>query len=600
MAHYIIRFLFCNLLICLAVGVLLGAKRLFRRCLTSHMQYRLWFLLLGILAVPFLPVRLSGSLPLFSWLERIPAASVSPAGSAAAQAVAINQAVSRNWMNDFTMSVARDASIAGTFLSALWILGILAMILMIGRSRIQLHSVRKSALPLENRRVYQIYQNCLSEMKIRKAIPIYSTAFLTSPVMDGLFRPRIYVPLPLISDCRKNELRYILLHELQHYRRRDALVNYFMAAAGVLYWFNPVVWYAFKQIRTDREIACDASVLELIGEDSRIDYGNTLINFAEKISLSPFQFSLGINGSAAQIRKRILNIAGYRPVTVRKKLYGLLSCALTAILLSGFLPALSSRASDTDRYHSQKNSRNISDLDLSTYFGAYEGSFVLYDAASDSWQIYDEENASTRIPPASTYKIYSALFNLQAGVISREDSRIPWDGQDYVFDSWNADQTLESAMSDSVTWYFQEIDRRLGISAIESFIQEIGYGNETVSSSASTYWYDFSLKISPIEQVEMLEKFYNNDFGFSSENIDTVKDSIRLFSGRNGVLYGKTGTLASEGRNTCGWFVGFIEREDAPLYFAVNIQAKDSAAGAAAAELTFSVLSDMGIWDQGR
>ncbi len=258
---------------------------------------------------------------------------------------------------------------------------------MIGRSRIQLHAVRKSALPLENRKIYQIYQNCLSEMKIRKTIPIYSAAFLTSPVIDGLFLPRVYVPLPLISDCRENELRYILLHELQHYRRRDALVNYLMAAAGVLYWFNPIVWFAFKQIRTDREIACDTSVLEIIGEDSRIDYGNTLINFAEKISFSPFQFSLGINGNAAQIRKRILNIAGYRPATVRRKLYGLLSCVLTAILLSGFLPALSSRAADTDRYHGRENGRNISDLDLSTYFGAYDGSFVLYEAASDSWQL---------------------------------------------------------------------------------------------------------------------------------------------------------------------------------------------------------------------
>ena len=72
MAHFIIRFLFCNLLICLAVGVLLGAKRLFRRCLTSHMQYHLWFLLLGILAVPFLPIRLSGFLPFFSWFEKMP------------------------------------------------------------------------------------------------------------------------------------------------------------------------------------------------------------------------------------------------------------------------------------------------------------------------------------------------------------------------------------------------------------------------------------------------------------------------------------------------------------------------------------------------
>ena len=97
----------------------------------------------------------------------------------------------------------------------------------------------------------------------------------------------------------------------------------------------------------------------------------------------------------------------------------------------------------------------------------------------------------------------------------------------------------------------------------------------------------------------MLEKFYNNEFGFSPENIQTVKDSIRLYSGQDGVLYGKTGTQASGGENVCGWFIGFIETGGNTLFFASNIQAGENASGAAAVELTFSVLSGLEVWEQG-
>ncbi len=35
-----------------------------------------------------------------------------------------------------------------------------------------------------------------------------------------------------------------------------------MCFLQILYWFNPLVWYAFKEMRIDREIACDISVLK--------------------------------------------------------------------------------------------------------------------------------------------------------------------------------------------------------------------------------------------------------------------------------------------------------------------------------------------------
>ena len=221
----------------------------------------------------------------------------------------------------------------------------------------------------------------------------------------------------------------------------------------------------------------------------------------------------------------------------------------------------------------------------------------MYNTTDNLWQIYNQEYALTRISPVSTYKIYSALFCLESGIISPSQSFIPWNKQHYIYDMWNNGQTLKSAMQNSVTWYFQDIDKQAGLSVIRDYIKKTGYGNQTTSDNLSSYWADSSLKISPVEQVEMLKKFYYNQFGFSLENINTVKNSIRIASSGSTVLYGKTGTGETDNGNKSGWFIGYIEKNGKPWFFATNIQDKGIATGAAATDITFSILSGMGLWN---
>ncbi len=237
-------------------------------------------------------------------------------------------------------------------------------------------------------------------------------------------------------------------------------------------------------------------------------------------------------------------------------------------------------------------------IDLSAYFNGYEGSFVLYDLKNDTWSIYDMDHATLRTAPNSTYKIYDALFGLEAGIITPEDSLMVWNGADYPFEAWNADQDLYSAMQSSVNWYFQEIDGQLGTSALRRYIKEIGYGNEIINSDLSSYWMQSALKISPVEQIELLTDLYNNDFGFTRENINAVKDSICLFSSENESFYGKTGTGRINDNDINGWFIGYIETADSTYFFATNIQSTENATGSKASEISFSVLSDMGIWEE--
>ncbi len=142
-------------------------------------------------------------------------------------------------------------------------------------------------------------------MGIHRNIPVYSTAFLKSPIIVGLLKPCIYLPIHLISDYNESDMRYMLLHELQHYKHHDAIGSFLMNLAGVVYWFNPLVWYALKEMRNDREVACDTSVLKMLEEDAYEDYGNTLINFAEKVSLTPFPFAAGLGGNMKQMKREL-------------------------------------------------------------------------------------------------------------------------------------------------------------------------------------------------------------------------------------------------------------------------------------------------------
>lgn len=597
MVDFMIRFLICNIFISGIIGILLISKRIFKNNLSSRMQYNLWFLLLGLLVVPFIPFRLIGFPQIFSWLGYLRNSHPSGTLTAMEEAAETNLTGNTDWMNDFTFSVNSETpSIAGYLLLGIWIVGIFAMIILVIKSSFRLRSLEKSALPLQNKEVRRLYHHCLEEMEIHSKLPVYSTAFLKSPIFVGLLKPCIYLPIHLISDYNETDMRYMLLHELQHYKHHDAFASYLMNLAGMVYWFNPLVWYALKEMRNDREVACDTSVLMMLEENDYKDYGNTLINFAEKISLTPFPFAAGLGGNMKQMKRRIINIASYEKPTFIKRLKGMTAFVLTAVFMLGFAPFISTYAANEIYYQWDSSSENVSYVDLSTYFGEYEGSFVLYDLENDAWNIHDKERATLRVAPNSTYKIYDALFGLEEGVITPENSFIAWNGESYPFEAWNADQTLQSAMNSSVNWYFQTVDKQLGASDVYSYIQEIGYGNENMCGDFSTYWMESSLEISPIEQIELLTKLQNNSFDFDSENINAVKDAICLSSSDAGTFYGKTGTGRVDGQDVNGWFIGFIETADNTYFFATNIGAESDATGGNAAEITMSILSDMNIW----
>lgn len=562
------------------------------------MQYNLSIIFLAVLIVPFLPINSAPSS--ISWRHLLTASS-STNGDIQTTFLSGN-GYNLDKINDFAVSVSTQIpTFIHTLLVFFWSIGIFIMFFLLYRSVKQVKALHSSALPLQNEELNALYIECLNEVNSKHTIPIYSTAFLKSPVLAGFLHPRIYLPIHLISDFNAGtisatDLRYMLLHELQHYKHKDILVGYLINTANVFYWFNPLIWYFLKRIRQERELACDSAVLQLLKETEYKSYGNTLINFAETIALSPFPFTMGISGNIKQLKGRILNIASFHQLTFKQKIRGYLICIFVSTIIIGCIPILSVYASDQTGYHFDTTEKNITQLNLSSNFGNYTGSFVLYDQSADKWNIYNMEHASTRVSPNSTYKIYDALLGLESGIITPEHSTFTWNGEPYPFNSWEADQDLTSAIHNSVNWYFQAIDSQAGFEAVRTFLQTINYGNQNTGTNLNLYWTDFSLKISPIEQVELLQDFYQNNFHFDSKNIQAVKKALLLSTTSSGSLYGKTGTGRVNGKDVNGWFIGYIETANNTYYFATNIQSSSGATGSQATEITKSVLSNLGIW----
>ena len=520
-----------------------------------------------------------------------------PSTSVGINGVDAFQAPNSDLLHDFTVSVNKSTpDFVYHLFFTVWVIGVVFFVVAAVYSNYQIYQMKKSAEAVHNQKLYELLIVCKELVGVKSNVRLRETSLITSPITVGIFQPYIFLPSKTLEAFSLNELKYVFLHELHHHKSKDLFVNYIMWMFNIIYWFNPVVWYAIKRIRIDRELACDASVLNLLDESGYIEYGHTIIRFADKkYDRSLEQFAPGIGGTKKQIKQRIQCIANFSRDSLLLKWKSKVICAVLGIVVLFLAPITTVTAGLDDVY--QFSGKNAVYEDLSSYFKGYKGSFVLYDPSKNQYQIYNREMSEQRISPNSTYKIYSALFALESNVISTNNNNQFWDGKIYPYKEWNQNQNLSTALGRSVNWYFQNTDREVGRKQLQDYFHKIKYGNEDLSGNLDSYWMESSLKISPIEQVQLLFQLEENQWGFKAENIKAVNKAILIDVQKNGHLYGKTGTGMINGKNVNGWFIGFVDKGENRYYFAINIQNKDGQAqGSKAAEIAKQILQHKKIY----
>lgn len=98
------------------------------------------------------------------------------------------------------------------------------------------------------------------ELGIGRRVRVLYSEDASMPMTWGLFRPVVVLPKGA-SEWPAARLRTVLLHELVHVRRLDLAAQQIAQASCCLYWFHPLAWMMARQLRTEREQACDDAVL---------------------------------------------------------------------------------------------------------------------------------------------------------------------------------------------------------------------------------------------------------------------------------------------------------------------------------------------------
>lgn len=231
----------------------------------------------------------------------------------------------------------------------------------------------------------------------------------------------------------------------------------------------------------------------------------------------------------------------------------------------------------------------ITETDWSEYFDGLNGTAVLYDAEKGNFKIYNKEQALTQRSPCSTFKIVSSLTALENKVIRMEDSTYPWSGEVFWNEKWNQDMDFGQAFRESCVWYFRRVIDEIGQENMQEALEKLSYGNCDISDwegrqntnnsnrALTGFWIESSLKISPKEQTEVMERIFGENSAYSEEarrelmQVMQVKGEEVLEERPDITLYGKTGMGKARGAVVDAWFTGYAKTEKGNTYFCVHL-----------------------------
>lgn len=163
----------------------------------------------------------------------------------------------------------------------------------------------------------------------------------SSPALIGCWPARLVLPLDFEQRFGPDEQRLVLAHEAVHARRLDNHWNLLGVALLALQWFNPLAWWAWRRMRADQEIACDAAVLHEAGADAeRARYAQALLKSCHSGPAAMLSSGWGMQHPLLE-RLRLLKQAAPPRAVRRLRLPAIAALSVgSALLVQAAAPAL--------------------------------------------------------------------------------------------------------------------------------------------------------------------------------------------------------------------------------------------------------------------
>lgn len=323
-------------------ALILVIRALLKHRLPIKWQYGLWLLLIIRLLLPWAPESNMSLFNLFpfmhqdSWQVPIKLADPEPAlpgepqgylpstttPSPPASASLINAETDKT--TPFThdnISLWKDTAIF-----IVWSVGVIIFGLRLVKVHIAFSRGLKKTPPiLAESHLVELLDRCRQEIGVKRSIPLLVASAMAGPGLYGLVRPRIILPAQCAETFSPKELRYIFLHELVHMKRKDIAVNVIMTLLLIVQWFNPVLWYAYRKMREDQELSCDAATISHLGSDEVKEYGYTIVKLLERSASGPSRLLASANFSPGhgELKRRMMMIAKFKRQSFKWSLVGL-------------------------------------------------------------------------------------------------------------------------------------------------------------------------------------------------------------------------------------------------------------------------------------
>ncbi|HDI8282000.1 TPA: beta-lactam sensor/signal transducer BlaR1 [Staphylococcus aureus] len=569
---------------CFIFLLLLFFRCILKRYFNYMLNYKVWYLTLLAGLIPFIPIK-------FSFFKFNNLNNQEPTVESNSHNLNPNINTTKP-VHEFTTDIHKfNWDSIDNICTVIWIVLVIILSFKFLNSLLYLKYLKKQSLYLNEKEKDKI-NKILFNHQYKRNIVIRKAESIHSPITFWYGKYIILIPSLYFKSINDKKLKYIILHEYAHAKNRDTLHLIIFHIFSIAMSYNPLIQIVKRKMIHDNEVEADRFVLNNINKYEFKSYAEAIMDSVLKTSFfNKNILSHSFNGKKSLLKRRLINI---KEANLKKqsKLILIFICIFTffiMIIQSQFLMGQSL----TDYNYKKPLQSDYQILDESKNFGSNSGSFVMYSMKKDKYYIYNEKESRKRYSPDSTYKIYLALFGLDRHIISDKNSRMSWNHNHYPFDSWNKDQDLNTAIQNSVNWYFERISNQLSKNYTSDQLKQLNYGNKNLGSYKA-YWLEDSLKISNLEQVIVLKNMMEQNNHFSKNEKKQLSSSLLIRKNENYELYGKTGTGIVNGKYNNGWFVGYVITNHDKYYFSTHLS-DEKASGENAKLINEKILKEMGV-----
>lgn len=179
-----------------------------------------------------------------------------------------------------TYKMPLQVRIKNVIIPSIWLVGLIFILFIFYRAKRKIIKATTNKVYREER-LEEILEEAKKQLNIKANVNLVLQKYKRVPSIFGVLNPSILITEELLQE-ENQTIKYIFLHELSHYKRKDLLFNYILLIALSVHWFNPVIWFLFNKIRQDIEIGADELASKSLTKAQKKEYGMVLINLLRK------------------------------------------------------------------------------------------------------------------------------------------------------------------------------------------------------------------------------------------------------------------------------------------------------------------------------